>query len=161
MWTVTRQIQWPDGIKMVEVSAGDFNYTNPGQLTERWPSLGEGKEFTDPREAVEAAIQIAKVWSAADEEKIEIGHGATMGMTMPFSSSSEEEMHKWAEKEYEALPKCAQCGEVLGKNSFYHEFSMKDERYCSEHCCEKNYQNYNLHGGDDGSEEEDIEIITD
>jgi len=37
MYTVTRQIQWPDGTPVVEVSEGDINYTNPDALKEKYP----------------------------------------------------------------------------------------------------------------------------
>ena len=60
MYTVTRQRQFPDGENVVEVSAGDHNYTNPDALVAKY--AGEFEEFTDPRDAVETAIQIVRDW---------------------------------------------------------------------------------------------------
>jgi len=36
MWTVTRQRQWPDGVDIVEVSAGGIDYTNPDALCAKY-----------------------------------------------------------------------------------------------------------------------------
>ena len=49
-YVVTRQIQWPEGKHVVEISAGGFDYTNPDALVAKYP--GEFGEFCDPREAL-------------------------------------------------------------------------------------------------------------
>lgn len=55
---VTRQTQYPDGDLCVEISSGDFNYTNPRQI-------GHVEEFSLALEAVEYAIDIAKQWQGS------------------------------------------------------------------------------------------------
>jgi hypothetical protein len=140
MWTVTRQRQWPDGDLVVEISAGSGDYTNPGALVERYN--GEFEEFADPREAVSTAIAIAQAWQKDQpDEEIGIAHGATGGYTMPFSGEplTEEvfaDLRAWAEKQYEKLPKCDQCGEVMGKER-YRVFDYDDFEFCREYCAEK------------------------
>lgn len=117
MWTVTRQIQFPDGSHVVEISRGGIDYCNPDALESRY--AGEFCEHEDPRDAVESAIAIAQQWQADEpDEDILIDYGATGGMTLPFDGMElcEEtfaELRRWAENSWAALEKCAQCGELL------------------------------------------------
>ncbi len=60
MYTITRQIQWPDGTSIVEISEGELDYTNPDALVEKYP--GEFETFDNPIEAVNTAIEICKSW---------------------------------------------------------------------------------------------------
>lgn len=107
MYTVTRQIQHPDGTHMVEVSAGGFDYVNPDMMGEKYE--GEGETFDDPREAVRTAIDIRNAWQRDAGVKIEIGYGDTLGMTMPFDASDAVSMLDWADREFAALK---EAGEV-------------------------------------------------
>lgn len=144
MWTVTRQLQYPDGDKVVEISYGGIDYTNPDALAAKYP--GEFREFTDPREAAETAIAIAMAWQSDTDEEILIAHGATGGMTMPFSGNelTDEtftDLRQWAEKEWEELPKCDWCGEPLpDERSQYTLIDYPDEHYCSENCADRAWE---------------------
>lgn len=94
-FTVTRQIQHPDGTHIVEISEGGLDYANPDMLVAQY--LDEGVTFDDPREAVETAIQIRDSWQRdSPDMDISIGRGCTMGMTLPFDPSDVEELRKWA-----------------------------------------------------------------
>lgn len=100
-YTVTRQIQHPDGTHIVEISEGEFDYVNPDMMVEKYK--GEGVTFSDPREAVETAIQIRDLWQRdSPDTDILIGRGCTMGMTLPFDPSDVEELRKWAANEARA-----------------------------------------------------------
>ena len=140
MWTVTRQRQWPDGKLVVEISSGNINYTNPGALVAKY--RGEMEEYTDPREAVAAAIGIANAWQAdCPKETILIDHGATGGMTMPFDGQplTEEtfkDLRDWAEETWLKLDKCDQCGEILGDERYGEE---GEYNCCSTYCAEVYY----------------------
>jgi len=135
MYFVSRQCYWPDGQNMVEIAGGGLDYANPDMLVARYP--GEGKEYEDPCEAVEAALTIAKQWKAdCPDKEIEVAYGNTMGFTMPFEGSDEKELREWAEKRYEELPKCDRCGEVL-KKEWYINDDWSGEKFCSEYCAEK------------------------
>lgn len=143
MKTVTRQIQWPTGDSVVEISDGGIDYANPDALTARYK--GEFNEFSDPREAVEAAIAIAEAWQNDSPDKvIMIGHGGTCGMTMPFEGMEicEETyaaLREWAQEQYEELDKCQRCGDVLGKERWTHPGLPEEDEFCSENCCENHY----------------------
>lgn len=93
-WTVTRQLQWPEGTPVVEVSAGGIDYVNPDALSPRYP--GEFQTYDDPVEAVEAAIAICRSWRRDGQKNARVGRGATGGMTMPFESCSFREARAWA-----------------------------------------------------------------
>lgn len=135
---VSRQINWPDGISMVEIAQGGLDYANPGMLVPKFKELGEGNEYTDPREAVEAAILIRDAWKQGSEDDVEIGMGHTFGHSMPFDGDSDENLRARAEKLWEKLPKCAECGGLMGKEK-YGDPHMGEYDCCSEHCAEKRY----------------------
>ena len=146
MYTVTRQIQWPDGGHLVEISAGGFDYTNPDALVSKFARLGEGQTFISPVQAVEAAIEVCEAWRAVGCDDAQIGHGATGGMTMPFDACTYEEARAWAVEREASLPKCSRCGELLGRER-YTIPELDDQTFCREYCAEQAYQ-------DDHQEEE-------
>jgi hypothetical protein len=135
MWTVTRQRQWPDAANLVEISAGGLDYTNPDALTARYS--GEFETYADPREAVEVALEIVRAWRRdSPGVRIEVGHGATAGMTMPFDSCTFKSAREWAKKAWANLPKCPGCGEPMpdDKRKFWHANDWDGLEYCSEDC---------------------------
>lgn len=132
MYNVTLQRQYPDGDLVVEVGIGDYNYANPGQI-------GECYEFEDPREAVKLALTIAQTEEAARREIVEVAHGYTMGMTMPFSPCTPKELVAWGEEQYELRPKCGRCGEIYEGKGYYHPDLAEDDRFCSENCADNAY----------------------
>ena len=139
-WTVTRQHQWINsGQPVVEVSAGSLDYTNPDALSKAF--AGEFETFTDPTEAAETAIRICRAWRQAGERRATVGHGATGGSTMPFEPCSFKELREWAQERLAALPRCPQCGGLMGSERwkptvFYVE---DDEACCSASCCDKRH----------------------
>jgi len=146
MYTVTRQLQWPEGTAVVEVSSGGLDYTNPDALTAKYS--GEFEEFNNPVEAVETAITICRSWRNDGESKAKVGIGATGGMTMPFDTCTFQDAKKWAKETYEKLDKCPTCGTVVeGLKEWWQaglftkdgEFYPNDDgfKYCSEICAEK------------------------
>jgi len=134
-YTITRQLQWPDGTKIVEISEGGLDYTNPDALCSKYS--GEFQEFVDPIEAVEAAINIYESWKNDDqEEDICIGYGCTLGYTMPFEASEVEEIKHWAEEEHKKIPTCSNCGELINPDIDY-IVDEWDNPFCSEQCIER------------------------
>jgi hypothetical protein len=93
---VTRQLQWPEGKRVVEVSTGGMDYTNPDALVPKYE--GEFEEFDDPGEAVEAAIKICRKWREDGCKDAKVGFGSTGGFTMPFEGCSFKEAREWARK---------------------------------------------------------------
>jgi hypothetical protein len=133
MFTVTRQRQFPDGENVVEVSAGSFDYVNPDCLVAKYD--GEGQEFTDPREAVETAIEIVRQWRKDSHSRVSIGVGSTLGMTLPFSPDTFAHARAWAKQTWESLEKCSGCGDPLpDSRKRWHANEWDGLEYCSEHC---------------------------
>ena len=136
-WVVTRQRYWPDGTEVVEIAAGGRDYSNPDELCPQYP--GEGEDYTDPREAVETAVRILRAWQGHGHKKARLAIGATLGFTLPFNPCTITDAKHWADKRYAALPKCAQCGGLLGDERYgNHDFGEYD--CCSESCAEKYHQ---------------------
>jgi len=144
-WTITRQIQWPEGDPVVEVSEGGIDYTNPDALVAKYP--GEFEKFQNPIDAVDTAIEICRAWIKDGEKRAKIGVGATGGMTMPFDRGTFQEARKWAKETWEKLEKCPTCDEVVED---LREWWQAGEwigndflpyadggKYCSEYCAEK------------------------
>jgi hypothetical protein len=136
MYTVTRQAQWM-GDLMVEISGGGFDYANPDMLSPKYNN--EGETFDDPRDAVDAAIEIYNLWRHDEPtEDICIGYGDTLGFTMPFEASCVPEIKEWAQKEYDILPKCDRCGDILPEErDIWLLIDIDDMRFCSEKCADK------------------------
>lgn len=141
LWFVSRQVQWPDGDQVVEISKGSIDYSNPGMLVTKY--RGEGEEYIDPREAVRVAIEIAQAWAKDQPRPVFIGRGCTGGMTIPFDPEelTEEvfvEYREWANKTATTLPECDQCGELLGKVTYMStDSACVDATFCREYCVEK------------------------
>lgn len=132
---VSRQCYWPDGENVVEIAMGGLDYSNADMLVSKY--AGEGEEYYDPREAVEAALEIAKQWkSDCPDKEIGVASGCTMGYTMPFEPSEEKELKEWAEKQYEGLPKCDRCGDLI-EGDGYVLFDEPDWKFCREYCAEQ------------------------
>ncbi len=87
-WFVSRQDYYGEDDETrycVEIAAGGIDYSNPDMLCEKYRDAGEGDEFRDPREAVQAALAVAKAWAADRPDLvINVAHGDTMGGFMPF-----------------------------------------------------------------------------
>ena len=136
MYFVSRQCYWPDGRNVIEIAGGGLDYANPDMLVSKY--AGEGEEYEDPREAVTAALEIAKQWKSDKPDlEIEVAYGHTCGFTMPFEGSDEKELKEWAEKRYQDLPKCDRCGELIKGNGFVLFDDPTDSKYCSEYCAEE------------------------
>ena len=140
LFTVTRQLQWSTGNKVVEINQGDLDYANPDMLVIQFRKLGEGETFEGMTPAVEAAIAICKEWRKTDK-KVMIDLGCTHGMTMPFEGQKltkkvEKELLERAQEFDEKLEKCEQCGKVLGKVK-YGNVEYGEYNCCSEYCAER------------------------
>ena len=145
MYTVTRQIQWPDGAKVVEVSAGGLDLANPDMLEPKYPQ--EGESFHSPVEAAMAAITICRAWRKDGHKDARVGYGATLGMTMPFSPCTFQELRDWAVDRYEQLiaelPECNSCGDTIWDLTQAVRLSIEGaygEVYCSQKCAEDAYE---------------------
>lgn len=133
-WYVSRQQYWPDGTLMVEIAEGGLDYANPDMLRVRFADLGEGCEYTDPREAVEAAIRIAAAWrNTKPRKRVHIGCGHTLGFTLPFEGSRIKELRTWAKKTWEKLPKCDWCGKPLPDEQHQYTNDLGNV-FCCEYC---------------------------
>jgi hypothetical protein len=136
---VSRQQYWgEENPYTVEIACGGLNYANPDMLGVRWANLGEGKEFSDPEEAVEAAIAICEQWRKTQPEA-QVAMGHTGGNTLPFEGEEFDSLRLRAKKLKDELPKCDQCGGLLGKDTYTHELAFDGEKFCREYCAEKHY----------------------
>jgi len=129
---------YDDGRYSVEIARA-LDFSGPGALAS--DLAGNGSEHDDPREAVAAAIELAKFWRA------EIGRKRDSGL--PFrcftiagnaycyptveDAMTAPELLKWAETEWKSIPKCDHCG-THGRD--WETVYAPDDRLCSQQCCE-------------------------
>ena len=133
---VSRQCYWPDGVEVVEVACGGSDYANADQLVAKYP--GEGQEYADPREAVANAIEICRRWRADTKRRaIKVAVGATGGFTMPFDPITFREAIAWGLRTASSLARCAECGEILGKERFTLWDDPDAGEFCREYCAEQ------------------------
>ena len=136
MYYVSRQLQWPDGMMYVEIAVGGLDYSSPGMLAN---DLGGEGDYSDPREAANAAWELAKIWQEKEpEEEIHLAYGYNMDMfVIPEEDTVTEraELDAWAETEYNSLPKCNRCGETFDGQG-YILYDWDEFVYCSETCAE-------------------------
>jgi len=146
LWCVTRQKRWDDGKNIVEINYGGIDYANPDAYSARYQ--GEFEEFTNPIEATETAIKIAQQWQKDNPNKeIFIASGFTMGMTMNFEEMTLNEetfqsLREEAQEEYNSLPKCNRCGDILPEKTYTLPDYDFDEEFCSENCANMAYDYY-------------------
>lgn len=139
MFVVTRQLQWPEGKKVVELSYGSIDYVNPDALSPMFE--GEMEEINDPRDAAKIAISVYNKWKKNEpNSKIYIGIGDTGGYTAPFEALNNiKDIEKIAEDIYKKMPKCAKCRELLpDKNKRWH-LTISNEEFCSQQCADDAY----------------------
>ena len=141
-YAITRQHYWgadPDEALNVEIAAGGIDYAGPDALVGKY--AGEFMVYADPREAVEAAIEIATQWQRdCPGETINMVAGYSLDMVYPANAMGIEELRAWGEKEYARLPKCSRCEDLLPDNPFINlDSHWSDEVYCSEYCADEAY----------------------
>lgn len=148
---VSRQKYWGEDRNVVEIAIGGCDYANPDMLVPKFK--GEGKDYDDPREAANVALEIQRAWNEVCPIcNAEIAYGYTGGSTLPFDEASKQELLDWANKEYESLDKCARCGCLLGKpRDRYKHIDFDDEEFCSEFCAEESARRLETQDGEDES----------
>lgn len=145
---VSRQHYYYSGARAVEVARGIDN-SGSDMLTEQYPHLGEGREYDDPRDAVQAAIAIARAWRADSGRRISIATGSTGGMFTELETTTQQDAIKWAAGEFDRLPKCDRCGAL--RSETWHAYGDADMGYfCSENCADNAaYDNWQLNHEDE------------
>ncbi len=136
---VSRQNQYYNRQLVVEVEANGLDYSGADALCEEYRSLGEGKDFDDPRDAVAAAILIRDAWrkDGADVAGISIGTTGGMGFEVEPFDGTDDDLRAVAAERWELLPKCDRCGEKLPENGGYHIHDNPDVgTFCSEKCAD-------------------------
>lgn len=133
---VSRQCYYYSGERIVEVTSGGFDYAGCDMLPPRY--AGEGREYEDPREAVEAAISICREWRKEYKGRFpRVGFGCTGGMGLEVEGDTFASARKAAREVWEHLPKCPMCGEPLpAPRKRLRPFDC-DEDMCSERCAER------------------------
>jgi len=135
-YVVSRQAPYYQApLLSVEIAAGGYDYCGADMLGAKYPELGEGRVYDDPRAAAKAAIQILEQWQKDEPGKqIVIAHGYTHGLFTELPESTVEEAILWAEAEWEDITRCDRCGDPVPKNWWHAEELLGEEIFCSDRC---------------------------
>ena len=138
---VSRQIQWPDGDKVVEIAIGGLDHAGPDMLVAK--NSGEGETYLDPREAVKIALDIKQEWEHDIDEPVRIDYGHADLVTLTDDCDAMT-LKLWADKEYLSLDHCERCGEIVDKHGEC--YTLPDEIgegfCCSQYCMEDMIEDY-------------------
>ena len=135
---VSRQSYYYSGERVVEIAEGGLDSAGCDMYVSAYP--GEGEEYHDPREAVEAAISIWKAW--INDSNIPLPSGVAMGFGCIADLEPTLdliELREYAEAEYNELEKCAQCGDLVMDKYIIYEFGDEFGEFCSEQCADQAY----------------------
>lgn len=157
MYYVSRQYYYYSGLKMVEIAYGGCDYANADQLVTKYGRLGEGKEFLNPKNAVEAAIDVRDEWQKDSKEKINISLGSTKGFSMEFEPMTDEELIEKAQKLYDGMDKCEKCGDLL-EETYFSEYLQAN--FCSTNCLEKAESDENKQYMEEFDSRENIHFVS-
>ena len=130
---VSRQAQYYSGMNVVEVELNGLDYSGPDMLVPKYD--GEGQEYTDVREAVEAAISIVRAWRK-DGAKCSISMGTTGGMGIETEATTFADARARAKKIWDNTPKCPMCNEPMQDEKWFAD-DWSGIEYCSEHCAQR------------------------
>lgn len=91
--------------------------------------IEEGEEIT-PFQAVQVAFKELRLWEQEGVKKIRI--------LIDEQVLSHKQVERWADEEYQTLPKCYTCAKILGGEVFTHQFCGSN-LFCSSNCADQNY----------------------
>lgn len=133
---VNRQRIKEDNCLYVEIACGKKN-VSPDILTPRYKDSGEGKYLIDPRDAVNIAERIYKLWDRDywDEKKrIRIVEGKNQVKLFDFDKKGLEAAKNWAEKTAQVLDKCGHCAKLIGAREPFGIDEIPNLLFCSDYC---------------------------
>ena|ERR1700722_1348085 len=84
----------------------------------------------DPFFAVQWALKELRLWKESCNSKVRI--------MIDDQILSINEVKLWEHEEYKNLPKCGECGKILGGDVHTHQLCGSDV-FCSQDCASKNY----------------------
>lgn len=140
---ITRQSYWHEsGAYAVEIAA-TLDTSGPDALVAKY--AGEMEEYTNPMEAVEAAIHIADKWGEDTDEIIPVAISMAGDIVYPslddgFDTSDPAEMttlRAWAQEKFDAMPKCDRCGSVENVTTWHNYDIGAEVQACGQFCADE------------------------
>ena len=137
---VSRQHYYYSGDLAVEIAAGGLDYAGCDMLAGNYGFEGL---YHDPREAAKAALNLLDEWKRRDPgADIKLAFGHNLDLIEPYTTHSRRKLTEWAEREYERLPRCDECGGLIEDSPWRVTMWGDDAQYCSERCCDRAIEAY-------------------
>lgn len=138
---VSRQRDSKDDCLYIEIACGGPKKAGPDILTARYD--GEQKNMVDPRDAVNAAERIYKLWDRDywDEKKqLKIVVDEKNRYIVDFSMAGLTKAKNWANLVYASMDKCGNCQKTMGNKESYEHADLPNVVFCTEMCCARKYR---------------------
>jgi hypothetical protein len=138
---VSRQRDFKSNFLVVEIAAGGPKKAGPDILTARY--AGEQKNLVDPRDALNVAERIYKLWERDywDEKKyLKIIVDSQNIYMLDFSPKGLAVAQAWADKVYATMEKCGSCKRMMGNSALYEVDEIPNMVFCDEACCARKYR---------------------
>lgn len=132
---VNCQHQYYSGNYLVEIAYPDRDSMGSDMLATNYADEGE---YSDPREALEAAIKVREMLQA-DYPNETVGIAFGHFEMVEGEPQDMEELKAEIEKHYESLPKCDRCGKLIEDGSHVIYGDPDFGEFCSEFCAEEAY----------------------
>jgi|ERR1700722_2674254 len=138
---ISRQRDFKSNTLIVEIACGGPKKASPDILTARYK--GEQKNLVDPRDAINVAERIYKLWDRDyfDEKKfLRIIVDSKTNYLSDFSSKSLATARAWANKIYASMDKCGNCNKAIGNSAPFEIDDIPNKVFCTEMCCANKYR---------------------
>ena len=170
---VSRQKYYYSGQSVIEIASGGIDSSGCDMLSTAKDSpmrRFEG-DYANPIEAVDAAIGLQKLWHGCDIDSLKWGdsvkwlcYGCNLDIIEGSGDIPEDGLNdggeeytlqeliimnrkdakEWAQKEFEQLPKCARCGDIMSGETWQLPDVYEEEEFCSENCANNAYYDYEM-----------------
>src|ERR1700722_14960014 len=138
---ISRQRDFKSNTLIVEIACGGPKKASPDILTARYK--GEQKNLVDPRDAINVAERIYKLWDRDyfDEKKfLRIIVDSKTNYLSDFSSKSLATARAWANKIYAILDKCGNCNKAIGISPPFEVDDISKKLFCPKMFGAKKYR---------------------
>lgn len=137
---LSRQRDFNDNCLYLEIASGGPKKAGPDVLTIRYP--GEGKNLVDPRDAINNAAAIYKLWERdyGDETKRLRVVGEAKPLVYDCTPKGFAAAKLWADKAFANMAKCGSCSKAMGNKDPYEHEDLTNAVFCNEQCLATKYR---------------------
>ena len=137
---LSRQRDFSDNCLYVECAVGGHKKAGADILTTRYPM--EGKNYTDPRDAIRLAEEMYRLWEHqyADEQKKLRIVGIETPLIFDFTTKGIAAAKGWADRSFAKMEKCSSCQKPMGNREQLEHADLTNQVFCCSLCLSNKYR---------------------